>query len=80
MYAVTMECDHCGCELDEIDYYENDGLCDDCLDCETKRHMGMHIVRNYRFIDGELILSIDEDCVNILYDETLSCYRKPRTA
>ena len=75
-----MNCEECGCELDDIDYYENDGLCDECLALEAACHMGMHIIRDYKFVDGKLILCPDDAYVNILYDETLSCYRRPRTA
>lgn len=75
-----MNCDNCGCELDDIDYYENDGFCDECLENDAFDHMGIHIVREYRTLDEEIVPCIESECVTILYGQIEASYRRPRSA
>lgn len=81
LYHIPMEgCIECGAPLTEEEFWENDGVCDDCYGDDVFDHLGIYVIRGYRTLDEEVIPCPDEDCATILYGQTDPCYRRPRVA
>lgn len=75
-YNVGMECNECGVHMDELDWYENDGYCDQCLEDDAFDHLAIFVTGSYRILDEEIISCPEEEHVIMMYDQTHTYFKR----